>query len=434
MKPSRTLLLTVLLWASLGLAAVYFSEVQKVWVFGGVVLLLIAIVEVWGVWREPLLKVERKVAHSLPVGSWTAVQLVLHNAGQRMYRLAVFDHYPGYAEVQSLPLTLTLRPRECAQLEYKVRPTRRGDARFGAIEVQVHSRFGLWVRQKKLPCDESVKVYPNFAEVAKYALFATDNNLSQLGVRRRQRRGEGLEFHQLREYRQGDALRQIDWKATSRYRRLISREYQDERDQQVVFLLDCGRRMRAEDAGVNHFDQSLNAMLLLSYVALRQGDAAGFLAFGGIDRWFPPQKGPANINTMLNRCYDLQVTTEAADYARAAQDLLTRQRRRALVVILTNSRDEDQQELTRAVRTLRTRHLVLLANLREEFFDTTLQRSVHGFDDALRYAAVVDYLGKRRQVHDGLANSGAHTLDVTAPQLPLAVVNRYLDFKRGGRL
>lgn len=423
-----------MLWVVLGGAAAFISELQGAWMFYGGVLLLVMIIEAWLVWREPALRVERKVAHSLPVGSWTVVRLVVHNTGARAYRLAIFDHYPVYADVEGLPLRVAVRPGEFAQLVYRVRPTRRGDADFGVVEVQVRSRLGLWIRRKKLPCAESVKVYPNFAEVAKYALFATDNNLSRLGVRRRQRRGEGLDFHQLREYREGDALRQVDWKATSRYRRLISREYQDERDQHVVFMLDCGRRMRAEDAGVNHFDQSLNAMLLLSYVALRQGDAVGFLAFGGVERWCPPQKGPASINAMLNRSYDLQVTTEAADYALAARELLTRQRRRALIVILTNSRDEDQQELTRAMRMLRTRHLVLLANLREEFFDTTLQHAVHGFDESLRYTAVLDYLAKRRQVHDLLANSGVHALDVTAPQLPLAVVNRYLDFKRGGRL
>ena len=91
----------------------------------------------------------------------------------------------------------------------------------------------------------------------------------------RRRRGEGLEFHQLREYREGDSQRQIDWKATSRSGQLISREYQDERDQQIMLLIDCGRRMRAQDDELSHFDHVLNAALLLAYVGLRQGDAVG---------------------------------------------------------------------------------------------------------------------------------------------------------------
>ena len=120
-----------------------------------------------------------------------------------------------------------------------------------------------------------MRVYPNYSTISKLLAFEVDNKLQLTGVRMSRRRGEGIEFHQLRDYRDGDSLRSIDWKATARMRRLIAREYQDERDQQIVFMLDAGRHMLAKDAELSHFDHTLNAMFLLSYVALRQGDAAG---------------------------------------------------------------------------------------------------------------------------------------------------------------
>src|SRR5690606_41328078 len=178
-------------------------------------------------------------------------------------------------------------------------------------------------------------------------------------------RGLGLEFHQLREFRDGDTLRQIDWKATARKRTPIAREYQDERDQQIVVLLDCGRRMRSQDDELAHFDHALNACLLRSYVALRQGDAVGLATFAGEqDRYVAPLKGQAHISNLLNAVYTLDSTHRPADYAAAVNALLARQRRRALVVLVTNLRDEDDEELLGAVKRLGKQQRVLIASLR----------------------------------------------------------------------
>jgi len=319
-------------------------------------------------------------------------------------------------------------------VRYRARPPRRGDGAFRGLDLVVDSPLGLWQRKHFLVLPEVVKVFPNFREVSHYALLAVDHRLSQLGVRLRRRRGEGSDFHQLRSYRAGDSLRQIDWKATSRYQKLISKEYQDERDQQLVFLLDCGRRMRHADSGGEHLDQALNAMLLLAYVAARQGDAVGFMAFGGSRRWHPPQKGRDLVRRVLERTYDIESSVEAADFLAAARELASLQRRRALVVILTNSRDEDHTDLSQAVRILASQHLVVLADLREGLLDAALQQPVRDFDAALRFQAVNQYLQSRSRGHEALRHHGALTLDLLPQQLPVALVNQYLTIKASGSL
>ena len=434
MRPTGRLIALSFAWALLSLSITFLPGLFNFWILVSAVLWLTVAMEGLRLWREPKLRVVRQVAHNLPIESPASVGIELHHIGTRRYRLTVVDHHPPRTSVDSLPQSLTLDPGRFAKISYRLTPHQRGSAEFGPVEVRVLSPFGLWARHRRFAAAERVKIYPNFARISNYMLLATDNRLSLLGVRQRPRRGQGMEFNQLREYREGDSLARVDWKATSRHRRLISREYQDERDQQVVFLLDCGRRMRAEDFGSNHFDEGLNAMLLLAYVALRQGDAVGFLSMGGIARWSPPRKGMAILNQLLNRVYDLHPTTEATDYVQAARDLLVRQRRRALVVVVTNSRDEDQSDLVQALRLLRGQHLVLLANLREGFFDNTLAAPVESLNDALRYLATVDFLERRTHTHHLLTQHRVLTLDVNAPQLPLAVVNRYLEIKRAGQL
>jgi uncharacterized protein (DUF58 family) len=249
--------------------------------------------------------------------------------------------------------------------------------------------LGLWSDKRLLNVTDHTRVYPDFARLYGGQLLAVDNWLSQLGVRQRQRRGLGLEFHQLREFREGDSLRQIDWKATARQRTPIAREYQDERDQQIIFMLDCGRRMRSQDDELAHFDHALNACLLLSYVVLRQGDAVGLSTFASdAPRYLAPVKGTGQLNTLLNTVYDLNSSQRSADYQAAATQLLARQKRRALVVLMTNLRDEDDEELLTAVQRLGQQHQVLIASLREDLLDNLRQTPVQTLPEALAYCGI----------------------------------------------
>jgi uncharacterized protein (DUF58 family) len=160
----------------------------------------------------------------------------------------------------------------------------------------------------------------------------------------------------------------------------------------------------------------------------------GLATFSGTPRWLPPVKGAALINTVLNLLYDLYPSTEAPDYSRAATELMARHRKRALVVVLTNIRDEDQSDIAPALAVLRQRHLVLLANLREQAVDDILERPVQEFDDALTYTAAGHYQRQRAAALGQLKARGISCLDVVPEQLPVALVNRYLDIKRGGLL
>lgn len=378
--------------------------------------------------------VARDVDTVMPLGAWSRVELVIENTGRPDRQLVLHDHYPGEFEVESMPGQLVVPPGSRALISYRVRPQARGDHHFTGVDLLIRSPFGLWDRKLFVPLPRQVRVFPNFREVGRYAMLATDNHLSRMGVLRRRQRGEGSDFLQLREYRLGDSLRQIDWKATSRYRRPISKEYSDERDQQIIFMLDCGRRMRHREGGREHLDQALNAFLLLAHVVVTQGDGVGLLTFGGDHRWYPPAKSRGRVRDLLESIYDLGAAPEAADYLAAAESLMPAQRRRALIVLITNTRDEDQHELLQALSLLKRRHLVVVADVREQLLDETLTRPATDLDGALRFQAVNDYLERRRNNLRSLRHHGHYALDILPDQLPVALVNQYLAIKASGRL
>ncbi len=437
MMPTRRLLLLLAAWLLAALlipfTAGQYPALPSAWWALFALATLVAGADALRAWRLPVPEVQRRLPGSLALGVEEKIGLRLSQTGKPL-TLDLYDHHPASMQARDLPVTLTLPAEGFVEHRYRVTPLQRGELAFPLIQLRLHSPWGLWRRNIRLPRDETLRVYPNFAAVAKYTLLAADNRLSQMGIRKQRRRGEGQDFHQLREYRDGDPLRQIDWKASSRLRKLISREYQEERDQEIIFLLDCGYRMLARDSELSHFDHSLNAILLLAWVALRQGDGVGFGSFSGNERWLRPVKGSTRINHLFNTLYDLQPTTEVPDYAEAATRLLVRQKKRALVVLLTNLRDEDNTELIPAIRLLRQRHLVLVASMREQALDQTLEQPIDDFEQALRHAATRDYLLQREQAVGQIRNTGVLCLDVNPQNLSVSLVNQYLDIKASGLL
>lgn len=435
MSPTRNCVLLLTGWLVFAiLASVWPATLTAHWKAAGWALLFFVLVDAILLLRSPILDVVRQIPGTLPIGVWCDVRLHVSNGSAWPLKLEVFDGVPHALDAHGMPRTFDLKPGIAADLLYQVRPKERGAHHFEACHLRLTSPLSLWRRNLRGGPETLVRVFPNFAAVRKYAQLATSHRLSQLGIHKKRRRGEGMEFHQLREYREGDSLRQIDWKATARMRRLISRDYQDERDQQVVFLLDCGRRMRTRDGELSHFDHTLTAVLLTAYVALREGDATGLLTFAGEERWLPPRKTGAALDELLQALYDLQPTTGATDYLAAAHIFMTRVRKRSLVILVTNLRDEEDDTLLPALKLLRARHLVLLVNLRERSLEQALEDPVTDFDSALLHGAVHEYLDQRRRSFERIHAQGVLSMDVLPEQLSVTMVNRYLALKRGGAI
>lgn len=398
-------------------------------------LLVLALLDAARLLRRPSPSIQRRLSGSLALGRWAEVQVSVQHDYRQPLTIELFDHVPDGLVFEQLPHALELQPGQISQFSYRLRPLRRGHFSFLQCEVNVPGHLGLWSARRYLHVIDSTRVYPDFAHLYGAQLLAVDSWINQLGVRQRQRRGQGLEFHQLREFREGDSLRQIDWKATARQRTPIAREYQDERDQQIVFLLDCGRRMRSQDGDLSHFDHALNACLLLSYVALRQGDAVGLCTLASEQRrYLAPVKGQSQLSQLLNGVYDLECSQRPADYSQAVRELLVRQKRRALIVLITNLRDEDDEELLAAAKQLGRQHRVLVASLREDVLDTLRQTSVQTHDEALAYCAAVDFLNARAGLHERLSAHGIPVLDVRPGELGPQLVSRYLSWKKAGAL
>lgn len=431
MRPTRLTIALCAGWLAWAVAAALLPSLAPSFRLAGIALAALVLADGWLLWRRSLPEVTRRLPPTMALGEGYEVELCLRSEDGGHYTL--FDDPPGQAQASGMPWRLGLEAGRSATVRYRFRPLARGELRFGRPVLGRRGPLGLWEQRCRVGAAGSTRVFPNFRHLAQYV--SPGESLFFRGVQLQRRRGEGMEFHQLRPYRQGDVPNHIDWKSVSRRQQLITREYRAEQNQSLVLAIDCGRRMRAHDGELTLLDQALNAVLLLSHVALGQGDAVGVLAFGGARRrWLPPVRGAAGLRHVLDTVYDIESSTDPGDLEEAAGRLLVEQRRRALVVVLSNLGDEDVQALQPSFRLLRRKHLVVLASLRDPELTGPLERDPDTPQEALDALSALTYLGERRAARRRLVGAGIDVLESLPHELPVKLVDHYLRIKRAGRL
>jgi len=377
------------------------------------------------------IEVHREVNDVLSVGTPNSVKLWFNNRGSVPLKIHVHDEPPMPCHYTDLPFDIELFPNKHQYSIYHVEPHHRGKNRFRRVFLQMKSRLGLWTIYDERDIHQEIRIYPDIKAVHGVELMARRNRLAETGIKMSRLRGRGTEFDRLREYRRGDEFRSIDWKATSRHQELISREYVVEKNQNIIFLLDCGRSMCNADEGVTHFDRALNAAILLSYVALRQGDTVSLMACSNkVERWVPPVRGAGSIQKLIRQVYDLDPVYEASDYQLMSEQLQLRYRKRSLVVVLTHALDEVHlSHLSNALRMMRWPHLVLSAFLRNVPLQERMNSIPETDREAFQIAAATEIVATQTTQIAALQKSGLLILDTLPENLSVNLISRYLDIK-----
>jgi len=314
---------------------------------------------------------------------------------------------------------------------YYVRPVRRGDYAFGDLNLRWRGPLGLIVRQGRVKASEPVKVYPNLLDVRRYDLLLKRNRLQEMGLRHSRQFGQGTEFERLREYLPDDDFRRIDWNATARRNRPVTVEYQTERSQTVIAVLDTGRMMQSPVADIAKLDYVVNAVLFLGYVASGRGDRVGMMTFADqVTHYLGPQLGRRQFYRMLERLYAVQSQPVEPDYQQAFVYLAARHRKRALVVIFTDVSGTVGMEALVSQTALLARHsLPLVVTISDPDVYAAARQMPNDSLSVYQRAAAEKMLADRRMALESFHRQGILTLDVPANQLSTAVINRYLELK-----
>ncbi|MCA9666348.1 MAG: DUF58 domain-containing protein [Myxococcales bacterium] len=431
MVPTRRVLLLLLGPMLLAAIAVAAPEVAGVVWIVDLALLALLVVDALSLPRRKQLTITREGGHNLSVGTTNNFALIVRSTARRPIRVDVIESMPDELVISGLPASGWVPSRGSTRFGYQIVPKSRGAFEVGRTYVRAASLLGLWKRQIKLVIEHPLKVFPDVKALGKYALLARRNRIDLLGFRLTRGRGSDVEFDRLREYTPDDDYRRIDALASARKQKLITRQYQVSRNQNVFFVIDCGRLMASESGGLSNLDHALNATLMLSALAVDLGDNVGLLAFDQTVRTFlPVAGGPRRKTQVLHALYDLHVSEEEADFDDAFITLQKRVRQRSLVVMLTNVMDAASFELLRPhLKALTRRHLPLVLLLRDEdLFDLAESRpsSVSKFYEV---GAAAELATWREHMASHLSRMGALVLDVTPSMTTPELINSYLRIK-----
>jgi uncharacterized protein (DUF58 family) len=361
----------------------------------------------------------------------SGVEITCHAAGDDAVQLRVRDDLtPAVRRVRE-PGPAQLCPRDPVLFTSVAVPERRGRPSLGDVHARVRSKLGLAEREVTFRCGTQVRVYPGLRSISDAARMLRRGLQLEAGHRRTRRRGEGSAFESLREYVRGEDPRRIDWKATARRGKLISRHYEVERSQYVMLLVDCGRYMTGEAGGRSRLDEVLDAALLLAHVSALRDDRIGVLAFSDrIEAFVPPTKGREAVERVMEAVYDLEPRMVESDYAGAFSYLASRHRKRSLLVVFTDVLGpEPSRVLVSEVRRASRRHLPLVLTLRDADVEAQIEAVPGDAPSAYRQAAAEELLHERTHSLALMESGGAHALDCTPSRLGVAAVERYLDIK-----
>jgi uncharacterized protein (DUF58 family) len=334
---------------------------------------------------------------------------------------------------------LTAFPHVPARLRYRVEPNERGDWETGWLYVRYRSPLGLAERWARAPLTQTVRVYPALRTGEEQQIFLARSRQIELQLRRTQLRGLGRDFESLRDYREGDDLRDICWTATARRGSLITRQYQTERSQPVWIVLDCGRLMRARVATSTKFgsatssklDQACTTAVALAQLALYSGDRVGLLAYGqNIQQRLLPGRGASHLRQLIELLAQVHTETGEADHLRATATLNRLQPRRALILWVTDLAETAMRpEVINGALQLLRRHVLLFVAMAQPEVESIAQAKPKDLEQMFRASAAQEMAGRRELLLARLHEQGALTLDLNPEALTSAVLNQYLTVK-----
>jgi uncharacterized protein (DUF58 family) len=430
-----------LLWLALGAGAplLLATLAQQLLLVFALYIIVLAGVVVYDGRRSPRpedFRVRRTHDARLSLAEANPVELRIHWEGRNTYpqrpvRLRVRDEIPPEIPSDQEEFVGTIAPGASWTGQYHLSPRRRGEYPFGQIVVRLESFLGLLVRQHAFSGGEPSRVYPNLRAIRRYDLLARRGRLHEAGLRRTRERGGGTEFERLRDYLPDDDFRRINWKATARRRQPVTVEYEVERSQNMLLLLDTGRLMGTPIDGILKVDYAINAALMLAYVGMEMGDRTGLVVFADdVEGYVPLARGQRQFQIMIEHLYKVGTQPVEADPARALRYVARRQLKRSLIVLFTDiSETADHGPLLAALRLLARRHLPVCVMMSNP--DIVRLAALTPTDARQAYEKVVAQrlLDERRTMIERLERQGALVLDVPAEHLTSSIINRYLEIK-----
>jgi uncharacterized protein (DUF58 family) len=382
------------------------------------------------------LEAKRRLPDRLSNGDDNVIHIHLVNHYPLTMYTEVIDEIPFQFQKRHFQHKLVLPSLEEKEFQYTLCPTERGEYIFGKLNVYAQTLLRLAAKRYIFLDNEEIAVYPSFVQMRKYDMMAFSNYLTENGLKRIRRIGHTIEFEQIRDYVQGDDVRTINWKATSKRNSLMINQFQDEKSQPVYQVIDTGRTMQMPFLGLSLLDYSINSTLALSNIVLKKHDKAGMFTFSKkVENFIPADRRSAQMEKLMDNLYRIDTDFQESDFSRLYVDIKQGVKQRSLILLYTNFETMDalRRQLT-YLKNIARYHLLIVI-----FFDNTELNSL--IDAPARnvrevYDKVIaeKFSFEKRMIVNELKKHGIQSILTQPENLTMASINKYLELKARGMI
>ena len=373
----------------------------------------------------------RNTPERLSNGDRNQLQVLTQNRYPFPVVLEVVDELPFQFQERDFSFRFPLAAGQRKTHAYHLRPVKRGEYAFGALNAYAGSLIGLVMRRYRFDMGKTIPVFPSFLQMRRYQLMAISNRLSEIGVKKIRRVGHSMEFEQIRDYVPGDDIRTVNWKATARRNQMMVNSFTEEKSQQVYCVIDKGRVMKMPFDGLSLLDHSINASVVLSNVALLKQDKAGIITFSEEIGDFLPASGKvAQMNSILELLHRQKTRYLESDFEKLYAHMKRRITQRSLIMLFTNfeSLNALQRQLP-YLRRIARNHLLMVVFFENSLLAEQMRESAGSLEEVYRRTIAAKFAFEKKQIVRELQQHGILTLLTAPEQLTVNAVNRYLELK-----
>ncbi|WP_417238690.1 DUF58 domain-containing protein [Bizionia sp.] len=380
------------------------------------------------------LEAKRLLPEKLSNGDDNPIEITLKNSYNYKVKLKLIDEMPFQYQKRDFEIDTQLDKLTDKKITYTLRPLERGEYHFGNLNVYVTSPVGLLTRRFQFGNNAMVPNYPSFLQLKKYMLLAFSNKIFEFGLKKIRRIGHTMEFEQIKDYVQGDDIRNINWKATAKRSQLMVNQFQDERSQPIYSVIDKGRAMKMPFNGLSLLDYAINATLVISNVALKKQDKAGMFAFSRkVNNKVVAERRPSQMNQIMETLYNLDTDFAESDFSRLYIDVKRSLNQRSLLLLYTNFETLDalHRQLP-YLQAIAKHHVLVVIFFENTELDKLTQKESRNTFEIFEKTIAEKFVYEKKLIINELQKHGIQSI-LTAPEdLTLNTINKYLEIKARG--
>ncbi|MDB3906835.1 DUF58 domain-containing protein [Crocinitomicaceae bacterium] len=385
--------------------------------------------------KNPI-SVKREVADRLSLGDKNPVKLEVTNNTAQPIAYTLIEGYPIEMQERSASYTYVLAPGATKEYQYDYKPGSRGEFEFGDVFIIVRSIFFMASRSMKVPLKQKVHVYPSVLQMKRYELLVFQQQKTSSGIKKIRRLGNNSEFEQIKNYVQGDELKRINWKATSRRNELMVNQYQEEKSQNIFCIIDKSRNMQMEFDGLSLLDYAINSSLVFTNIALRKGDKAGLVTYSDkIGTQLPPERSAGQMRRIQEALYNQRTHFKEANFELLYQSIRRSINTRSLLVLFTNFETEfSMRRALPMLRQLNKKHVLVVVFFENSELQELAYQPARSLQEVYQGAVAEKMMTLKSRIAQELRRNGIQTVLTLPDELSVNTINKYLELKAKGAI